>query len=234
MDEIVELYEILGAERRMPRMPPMRRDLLFWKDEPKAYVHATDSVIVIKDKHPKAEMHFLVLPKKDIPSIKDVKAEDLDLLKVMDEVGRFIASKYGGGKKFWFGYHAFQLQQRLHLHVLSYDLCGPGMNTVWNWNSFTTPFFLKSEEVIAHLAKRGFVKLPTLRECLGWLNGPMLCHFCTCDPGDVYILKEHVREHFNGTDYFHLLPRKKKRATTPSCRSSSRVSSRLGLSPSAA
>ncbi|CAH1397631.1 unnamed protein product [Nezara viridula] len=234
MNEILQLYEILGAQRRVPRMPPMKRDLLFWMEEPKAFVHATDKVIVIKEKHPKAELHFLVLPKKDIPSIKDVKAQDLDLLTVMDDVGRFISLVYGGGKKFWFGYHAFQLQQRLHLHVISHDLCGTGMNTIWHWNSFTTRFFLRSEEVIKHLSKRGFVKLPSLRQCLGWLNGPILCHFCTYNPSDVYILKDHVKEHFNGTDFFHSSVRKKgMRSQSFSSSSSLRVSSRLTRSKSA-
>lgn len=40
------------------------------------------------------------------------------------------------------GYHAFTSMNRLHLHVLSKDFCGPHMRQPHQWNSFNTEFFI--------------------------------------------------------------------------------------------
>lgn len=41
------------------------------KDE-KEWVISTDKIVVIKDKFPKAMLHYLVIPKKNIPTIFEV------------------------------------------------------------------------------------------------------------------------------------------------------------------
>lgn len=51
-----------------------------------------DEMVVIKDKYPKARFHYLVVPKKEIPSIVGVTKEDLHLLERMEEIGKKLAS----------------------------------------------------------------------------------------------------------------------------------------------
>lgn len=50
-------------------------------------VSEDDSVVVIKDKYPKAQLHYLVLPKEDITGILNVTKEHEDLLEHMEKIG---------------------------------------------------------------------------------------------------------------------------------------------------
>lgn len=50
--------------------------LLHSMNDPNSLVISTDKLVVIKDKFPKAKLHFLVLPIENIPSIFDVSRRD--------------------------------------------------------------------------------------------------------------------------------------------------------------
>ncbi|XP_024216739.1 aprataxin isoform X2 [Halyomorpha halys] len=113
--------------------------------DPRLQIHNDYDVVVIKDCYPKAEAHFLVLPWKNIPSIKDLTGSHLPLVKKMDLKGREIAREKGGGRKFKFGYHAEPSMKRLHMHVISDDFNSPTLKTKKHWNSYTTGFFIPSE-----------------------------------------------------------------------------------------
>lgn len=50
------------------------------REIPADILYEDDKCIVIKDINPKARVHLLVIPKKPIPSLFDLKPEDKDLM----------------------------------------------------------------------------------------------------------------------------------------------------------
>ena len=63
---------------------PVAADCIFCKiiarELPASIVAENDSVIVIKDIHPKAPTHLLILPKKHLSDLREAKAVDVALL----------------------------------------------------------------------------------------------------------------------------------------------------------
>jgi len=55
-------------------------------EDPECKVREDDKIVVIRDKYPKAQFHYLVLPKEDILSIWHVKKDHQDLLMHMHNV----------------------------------------------------------------------------------------------------------------------------------------------------
>jgi histidine triad (HIT) family protein len=92
------------------------------KEIPSDIVCETDKVLALKDIHPKAKIHLLILPKKHIVSVNHLKEADKELM------GELIlsAQKIARGKKLK-GYRLIinvgreggQLISHLHLHLLS-------------------------------------------------------------------------------------------------------------------
>lgn len=62
--------------------------------DPELIVQDDDKVVVIKDKFPKAEFHFLILPKAEISGILSLRKEHEELLKHMEDVGKLITDKH--------------------------------------------------------------------------------------------------------------------------------------------
>lgn len=115
-------------------------------DDPQLFVEDDEKITVIKDKYPKAEIHFLVIPKEDVSSIKAVTTKHLPLLEHMEEVAyRLLERNDCKNKTFRIGYHAEPSMVRLHLHMLSDDMNSPFLKTKKHWNSFNTDFFLLSK-----------------------------------------------------------------------------------------
>lgn len=59
-------------------------------ENPKSIIEEDEFIYVIKDKFPKSTHHYLIIPKKDIPSISKVTKDDLEVLYHME----LIANKY--------------------------------------------------------------------------------------------------------------------------------------------
>jgi len=89
-----------------------------------------DSVIAFHDIHPQAPVHVLICPKKHIPTLNDVTADDAPVLAHMFDVAKKIAEQLGIAQK---GYRtAFnvnadggQVVFHLHLHVIGGRKLGP-------------------------------------------------------------------------------------------------------------
>lgn len=62
--------------------------LLKSMEDPESIIKEDDKIVVIKDKYPKAQFHYLVLPKENIHSIWQVKKNHQDLLMHMHDVAR--------------------------------------------------------------------------------------------------------------------------------------------------
>lgn len=82
-----------------------------------------DKILVFRDISPKAPVHFLVIPKKEIRTINDINEEDKSLIGELFIVAKEIAKKEGISEK---GYrtifncneHGGQTVYHIHLHVL--------------------------------------------------------------------------------------------------------------------
>lgn len=118
--------------------------LLSSLNDPELFIQADDLVTVIKDKYPKAEYHYLIIPKEDVSSLKAVSKKHLQLLQHMDEIANKLCEE-NTNKTFKIGYHAEPSMVRLHLHVISDDMNSPSLKTKKHWNSFNTEFFLDSK-----------------------------------------------------------------------------------------
>jgi histidine triad (HIT) family protein len=61
------------------------------REIPSDIIFENDEIIVIKDINPKAKIHFLIIPKKEIATINDLQEEDKELLANMFFVAKKLA-----------------------------------------------------------------------------------------------------------------------------------------------
>ena len=91
------------------------------REIPASIVYENDKVLAFKDNNPQAPIHILVIPKKEIPTINDIKEEDRELIgemylaiaKITKDLGiaeegyRVITNcnEYGGQEVFHIHFH---------------------------------------------------------------------------------------------------------------------------------
>lgn len=91
------------------------------REIPASIVYENDKVLAFKDINPQAPIHILVIPKKEIPTINDIKEEDRELIgemylaiaKIAKDLGiseegyRVITNcnEYGGQEVFHIHFH---------------------------------------------------------------------------------------------------------------------------------
>ncbi|KAK4396099.1 Transcription factor [Sesamum angolense] len=152
----------------------------------------SDDVLVMNDAYPKAQRHLLVLVRVDgLDSIADIRREHIPLLKTMHAVGLKWAVKFLNENKslsFRLGYHSVPSMRQLHLHVISQDFDSNHLKNKKHWNSFTTPFFLDSVDVIKELEDVGRVTLKD-DKCLAM---ELRCHRCRSAHPNIPRLKAHI------------------------------------------
>ncbi|CAN9510375.1 unnamed protein product [Ophioblennius macclurei] len=164
--------------------------------DPKMQVYKDDKVVVIKDKYPKARHHWLVLPWQSIPSLKALSSEHCDLVKHMQQVADKMIQQCPDQSSLRFrkGYHAIPSMSHVHLHVISQDFDSPCLKNKKHWNSFTTDYFIESEDVIRMLETNGKV---TVKEGASeLLKQPLSCHVCHKEMSTIPALKVHLKSHF--------------------------------------
>ncbi|XP_026876247.2 aprataxin isoform X1 [Electrophorus electricus] len=163
--------------------------------DPKMQVYKDEKVVVIKDKYPKARHHWLVLPWEFISSLKALRPEHCQLLKHMQQVGDSMVQKCPDGQtlRFRLGYHAIPSMSHVHLHVISQDFDSPCLKNKKHWNSFTTDYFIESQDVIAMLERDGKVSVKDGTSEL--LKLPLHCHVCRKEQATIPKLKDHLKTH---------------------------------------
>ena len=90
---------------------------------PTEYLFENDRLVVFKDIKPIAPVHLLVVPKKHIRSVNDIKADDAKVVSEIITVARDMAQKVSVAKS---GYKLFfnvergggQVIFHLHLHLV--------------------------------------------------------------------------------------------------------------------
>ncbi|KAM9367277.1 aprataxin [Phaethornis superciliosus] len=164
--------------------------------DPKMQVYKDEKTVVIKDKYPKARYHWLVLPWDPISSLKSVTKDHLELLEHMHSVGQRMIEQCPSREslEFRLGYHAIPSMSQLHLHVISQDFDSPSLKTKKHWNSFTTDYFLNSQDVIEMVRSNGRVMVKDHVSEL--LKLPLRCHHCKQQLSTIPQLKEHLKKHW--------------------------------------
>lgn len=62
------------------------------REIPASIIYETDKVIAFNDINPQAPVHFLVIPKKEIPTLNDIEASDSEYLMEMYKAIKIITS----------------------------------------------------------------------------------------------------------------------------------------------
>lgn len=92
-------------------------------------VFENENVIAFKDINPSAPVHILIVPKKEIPDLQSVKAEDLPLISEMVSVAQQLAERFGISDGYRLltnnGEQAGQVVFHLHFHLIGGRKLGP-------------------------------------------------------------------------------------------------------------
>lgn len=94
------------------------------KEIPAEIVYEDEQVLAFKDVNPVAPVHILIIPKKTIPSLREVQAEDKELLGHMLVVVSEISSELGVEKDGYrvvinAGEQGGQTVFQLHMHLIA-------------------------------------------------------------------------------------------------------------------
>jgi histidine triad (HIT) family protein len=65
------------------------------KEIPAEFLYEDEEIFAIKDIMPQANIHILIIPKKDIPTLNDVTKSDTQLLGKMMLVASQLAQRFG-------------------------------------------------------------------------------------------------------------------------------------------
>lgn len=159
------------------------KDLLVYED---------DTVVIIKDKYPKAKHHFLVLPKEKMATLHDLT--DIHLLEHMISLAKSKILNVHPGSKFKLGFHAVPSLAQVHMHVISQDFDSPCLKTKKHWNSFNTSYFIGSDQVLDMLKDQGQIQT---EDCKDLLKKDLHCNQCSHKPKNIPDLKQHLKSHIN-------------------------------------
>ncbi len=93
------------------------------RELPGDIVFETKDILVIKDKFPKAPLHYLIMPKQHIKDISSLKPENYCLASRMMEVAQTLSQEIPEAASFKFvinnGYQAGQRIFHLHAHFVA-------------------------------------------------------------------------------------------------------------------
>lgn len=93
------------------------------REIPSQIVYEQEDIIVIKDINPKAKTHLLIIPKKEIETINDLKIEDSQLISEMFFVAQKVAKDLWISA--WYQLHFnvwkdwWQEVMHIHMHLTS-------------------------------------------------------------------------------------------------------------------
>lgn len=92
-------------------------------------VFENEKIVVIKDIHPVAPVHLLIIPKKEISDMQSVSSEDLALIGEMISVAQQLAERFGIVEGYRLltnnGSPAGQSIFHLHFHLIGGRTLGP-------------------------------------------------------------------------------------------------------------
>ncbi|GGZ88452.1 histidine triad nucleotide-binding protein [Ignatzschineria indica] len=94
------------------------------KEIPAKIIYEDEDVLAFEDIQPQAPVHILVIPKKEIPTLNDLKSEDAELMGKLFLAAQKIAKEQGFAEQ---GYRTVfncnedggQTVNHIHLHLLA-------------------------------------------------------------------------------------------------------------------
>ncbi|MBA3721333.1 MAG: HIT domain-containing protein [Parachlamydiaceae bacterium] len=96
---------------------------------PAEKVFENDRIIAIKDRHPVAPVHLLIMPKKEIANIQSLKNEDLSLIPEIIQIAQKLAIQFNVQDDYRLltnnGEDAGQSIFHLHFHLIGGRPLGP-------------------------------------------------------------------------------------------------------------
>lgn len=96
---------------------------------PAEKVFENERIIAIKDIHPIAPIHILIIPKKEIPNLQSVQPEDLSLISEMISVAQTLATRFEISDNYRLltnnGELAGQTILHVHFHLIGGRRLGP-------------------------------------------------------------------------------------------------------------
>ena len=90
------------------------------KEIPSEFIFEDDSFVVFKDINPQAPVHLLIVPKKHIRSINDIKLKDYQIISEIIVVAKNMAKEQGidrSGYKLVFNVEKGGGQEIFHIHL---------------------------------------------------------------------------------------------------------------------
>lgn len=186
--------------------------------DPTVQVFKNERYVCIKDKYPKAKVHLLLIPFANVISNEAtknlLKVQDLiklpnavDILKEMKSLTENIIQEKFPDKvnksNVLYGFHAVQSMQPLHMHIISNDFQSDCLKNKKHWNSFTTKYFVKLNDLLDHLEnvlkndyfvtdKFNLNKPQVLKN---YLDSDLKCHICNAAQNNMPNLKRHLLTH---------------------------------------
>jgi histidine triad (HIT) family protein len=92
------------------------------RELPAEIIFENERIIVIKDLHPVAPIHLLIISKKEIPCLQKLKSEDLPLLAEMVSIVQELAQQFGIAEGYRLltnnGESSGQTILHLHFHLI--------------------------------------------------------------------------------------------------------------------
>ncbi|KAI8905523.1 HIT-like domain-containing protein [Gorgonomyces haynaldii] len=130
--------------------------------------------VVIRDKFPKSQKHFLCIKRDENPmTVADLNSSHLDMLLMMKQKQESLSREHG---RLLAGFHALPSMSHLHLHLISSDF--DKVQNKHQYLSFTTAFLVPLDKAIEDINSFGHVQL----QDVGWyerlLRQPLECHIC--------------------------------------------------------
>ncbi|CAO3566969.1 unnamed protein product [Mortierella alpina] len=167
-------------------------DVRYWHD---------DTCFIIKDRYPKAMVHYLVMPREKIIKPRFLAGpHGVQVVEELQHRGQWLIERLKAASPeldFTMGFHVLPSMLQLHLHVISTDFCSDNLRSKAHYNAFTTRFLITPEEVLQVLNERGaFYLTPNeiydYRECKIL---PLQCNQCHKAYTSMQVLKIHLQTH---------------------------------------
>lgn len=94
------------------------------KEIPSSFLHESDSLIVIKDMKPTADTHLLIIPKRHISTLTDIKKKNSGLIYEMFKAAKKFIKEMKLEKKYRVSFNGGSWLEvnHLHMHLLGGDL----------------------------------------------------------------------------------------------------------------
>eukprot|EP01108_Squamamoeba_japonica_P004108 TRINITY_DN329_c0_g1_i1.p1 TRINITY_DN329_c0_g1~~TRINITY_DN329_c0_g1_i1.p1 ORF type:complete len:211 (+),score=5.53 TRINITY_DN329_c0_g1_i1:168-800(+) len=159
-------------------------------------VRHTKQVVIIHDKYPKSQLHWLVLARDEsLNAVDDLKPEHIPLVEHMIAEAQAALNDAAEGVlpeyKIRFGFHAVPSMKVLHMHVISQDFDSTCLKNKKHVNSFMSSFFLDANDVLETLRSGRAVTIDR-DDAEALLKADMQCPRCGAPLRNMPAVKQHM------------------------------------------